>query len=298
MNRVAALGALALCSVGLSACGDSQSAPSGLAEPMQVSNGQFFSGAFPTGHDAGPAISQLNVRNTFPSKAVTGSAASSAQSVALGFENVGSGYWVVPIGAPDLAVPGSFTWAANVNFSPDLPTGPQTMLLAASDSNGTFGPITKQTFSFASLFLPTAHVVASLSWGADVDLDLHILAPNGKELFPKRPNTIGSDETGAPLAGSGLLDRDSLAACVPDSIRTENVVWADAPPTGTYLVRADMFSACGKPAVSFKFDLYVDGKSVLERTGRLLDMDADGGGEGSGLFVTEFTCDEGTGTCS
>jgi hypothetical protein len=295
--RVFAFGLLTACALAVTACGDSESASSGLGEPIRVSNGQFFSGSFPTSHDSGPAISQLMVRNTVPSKVIFGSVASSAQTVALGLENAGSGYWLVPVGAPDLAVPGTFSWTANVDFSVDVPAGIQSLLVAASDEHGAFGPQTKQNISVKSL-LPTGTMVASLTWGADADLDLHLITPGGRELFSKRPNTIGSDETGKPLAGSGLLDRDSIAACVPDGVRTENVVWTDAPEAGTYLVKVDMFSACGKPAASFKFNLYVDGTSVLERTGRLLDMDADGGGAGSGLFVAQFTCDEGTGTCS
>jgi hypothetical protein len=145
--------------------------------------------------------------------------------------------------------------------------------------------------------VPTGHVVASLTWGIDADLDLHIVSPSGKELSPKHPNTIASDSNGKPVAGSGLLDHDSLAGCIPDGLRTENVVWGDAPEAGAYTVYVDLFSACGKPAANFKFSLLVDGQSVLEKAGRLLDIDADGGAS-SGLFVTQFTCDQGTGTCS
>ena len=297
MIRALAIGVAAACALTVTACGDSESASSGLREPIRVSNGQFFSGSFPTSHDSGPEVTQLMVHNTFPAKVISGAAASSAQSVAIALEKFGTGYWLVPIGAPDLTVPGTFSWTANVDFSVDVPAGIQMLLLAASDQRGNFGPQTAQKVSVRAL-MPTGRLVASLTWGADADLDLHLVTPGGRELFPKHPNTIGSDETGKPVAGSGLLDRDSLAACVPDGVRTENVVWSDPPAGGTYLVRVDMFSACSKPAASFKFNLYVDGKSVLERTGRLIDMDADGGGEGSGLFVTEFTCDEGTGTCS
>jgi hypothetical protein len=75
------------------------------------------------------------------------------------------------------------------------------------------------------------------------------------------------------------------------------VVWSDNPEVGTYTVRVDMFSACSQPAATFVFSLYVDGTQVLRKTGRLLDIDADGGGPGSGLFVTEFSC-EGSGKCS
>jgi len=286
----------------LALCGcSSESAGSGLGEPMRVSNGQFFSGSFPAAHPGGPEVSQLNIRNTeflagTPSKSVSGVAAAGAQSIALSLQDLSSGYWIVPVGAPDPQTPGSFVWGASCDFSRDLPAGFQNLLLAASDEQGNFGPRTTQKLNIKSL-MPTGHVVAALTWGVDADLDLHVVSPSGKELSSKHPNTIGSDESGMPLPGSGLLDRDSLAGCVPDGERTENVVWTDAPEPGFYSVRVNLFNACSKPSVTFKFSLYVDGQSVLERNGRLLDIDADGGA-GPGLFVTEFTCDEGTGTCS
>lgn len=280
----------------------SESASSGLGEPLRVTNGQFFSGAFPETHADGPSLSQVTLRTAqflagSPAKTISGDAADGAQSVAVALQNLGSGYWIVPVGAPDPNTPGMFAWAAVCDFSRELPEGFKNISLAASDSNGKFGPLTSQKISIKSL-IPTGHVVASLTWGADADLDLHLTSPSGKELYPKKPNTIGSDENGKPLPGSGLLDRDSLAACIPDGVRTENVVFADAPEPGVYNVRVDLFSACKQPAVTFKFTLYVDGKSVLEQVGRLLDVNADAGGALSGLFVTEFTCDEGTGTCS
>jgi hypothetical protein len=287
----------------LALCGcSSESASSGLEEPIRVTNGQFFPGAFPEIHEDGPALSQVGLKSIqFPAgslaKTITGDADASAQSVAIALENLGTGYWIVPMGAEDPNTPGAFAWAATCDFSRDLPEGLHNISMAATDSNGKFGPLTSQKLSIKSL-IPAGHVVASLTWGADADLDLHLTSPSRKELYPKKPNTIGSDESGVPLPGSGLLDRDSLAACIPDGVRTENVVFADAPEPGTYNVRVDMFNACKQPAVTFKFTLYVDGQSALEKTGRLLDIDADAGGENSGLFVTEFTCDEGTGTCS
>ena len=299
--RLASLSVLvALCAGVLVGCGDSQAAPSGVTEPMRVAKAQFIEGAFPTGHDSGPEISQITLRsNQFVAgttgKLISGLAAAGSQSVAFGLQGFGTGYWVLPVGSPALQDPGSFEWSATCDFSLDLPAGKVPFQVAASDSNGHFGPIATQPLNILSL-IPTAHVVASLTWGADMDLDLHLVTPSGKELDPKQPNTIGSDETtGKPLPHSGLLDRDSLAACIPDGARTENVAWADDPEVGTYTVRVDMFSPCSKPAATFVFSLYVDGAVVLKKTGRLLDIDADGGGLGSGLFVTEFSClDDGT----
>ncbi|MEO6601216.1 MAG: hypothetical protein ABIQ16_15160, partial [Polyangiaceae bacterium] len=285
----------------LCAC-SSESASSGLDEPIRITNGQFFEGGFPAARAGAPSVSQVAIRSTefFPGalgKSMGGDVDASGQSVAIALQGLGTGYWIVPVGAPDPLTPGAFSWSANADFSTDIPPGIQTILFAASDGNGNFGQAATNKLSIKSL-LPTGRVVASLTWGVDADLDLHLVSPSGKELYSKHPNTIGSDSTGSAVANSGLLDRDSLAACVPDGARTENVVWADAPEAGIYSVRVDLFSACSKPSATFKFNLFIDGESVLERTGRLLDIDADGGGEGSGLFVAQFTCDEGTGKCS
>ena len=288
--------------VALSGCGDSESASSGIGEPLRVTNGTFIEAEFPNTYENGPTVPLVDIRNTeflagTANKQVSGVATSTSQSVALSLEGLSRGYWVVPVGSPDLTTAGAFTWNALCDFASSVPAGPQVLNIAALDSAGHFGPIRAQGLNIRSL-IPAGHVVATLSWGADVDIDLHIVGPKGKELSPKHPNSSVLDENGMAVAGSGLLDHDSLASCVPDGRRTENVIWTDPPEAGVYLVRADMFNACGKPSAIFKFNLYVDGQSVLEKTGRLLDMDADGGGDGSGLFVTEFICDEGTGTCS
>ena len=70
--------------------------------------------------------------------------------------------------------------------------------------------------------------------------------------------------------GTGVLDRDSNAACVEDGVREEDVVFADAPAEGTYLVRVDMASACGAPSADFVLTERVDGKVMDTVKGRLL----------------------------
>ena len=299
--RFIMLGLASVLALSLAGCGESVSADSGLNEPLRVQGAQFFEGSFPQQHDSGPAVSQISIRSTDllqgnPAKSVTGLAGPGSQSVAIALQGLGSGFWVVPVGAESFDSPGSLGWTATLSFANDVPVGEQFLQTAASGANGEFGPETTQRLSVKSL-MPTGHVVASLSWGTDADLDLHLIGPSGKELSPKHPNSSELDSAGNAKPGNGLLDHDSVASCVPDGLRTENVVWKDAPEAGTYTVIAHMFSACGKPAASFKFTLYVDGQSVLEKAGRLLDIDADGG-SGNGLFVTEFSCDEGTGTCS
>jgi hypothetical protein len=130
----------------------------------------------------------------------------------------------------------------------------------------------------------------SLSWDSDADLDLRLVAPNGKELDPKHLTTATAIDGGADSIppGTGVLDRDSNAGCIIDGIRQEDVIFADRPTPGTYLVRVDMFDACQTPGANFVVEVYVRGALVLSRAGRLLDIDADGGGPGAGLFVAEL----------
>jgi len=71
-----------------------------------------------------------------------------------------------------------------------------------------------------------------------VDVDLHVVDPEGFEIFYSRP--------ASPLtAGAGVLDVDSNHDCELDGINTENIVYT-RPLNGNYSVRVDMYKACGK----------------------------------------------------
>lgn len=299
MRRTLSLLAASLLAYGAIGCGDSERASSGANEPLTVSNGQFFEGSFPT-DSGGPAITSTSgFRSTIipagtVAKSIGGNAAQGALSVAVKLDQLGSGFWVAPVGAPDQDTKGELTWKVICNFAHDLPTGPQRLLFAAANRDGQFGA-TRALDVTSMPFLPQGHVVASLTWGNDADLDLHLISPSGKELDPKHISTTELDpDTMKPLPGAGTLDRDSLANCVPDGRRNENVVWAadaaEPPEAGTYTVYVHSFNSCGRPATSFVFDLYMDGQVVESehQAGVLLDIDADNG-DGPGLYVTQFT---------
>ena len=299
MRALALLGsaALALCAVG---CGDSSAAHSGIQEPIRVTNGQYFEGDFPS-PTGGPSLGALDgVRATivpagFTGKKISGLTAPGSLSIAMQFKGLGHGYWVVPVGAPDPQT-NELTWSAVCDFDRSIPAGDEQLNFAAADRDGKFGKPLGLTLTMLP-FVPDGQVVAMLEWGNDADLDLHITGPSGKEVDPKHPNSSELDKDGLPKAGNGVLDHDSNANCVADGYRAESVVWTDnqdtteleAPEPGTYAVRVDMFNACGRPATDFVFKLYVGGELVQQQAGRLLDINADGGGPGSGLFVTEFT---------
>jgi uncharacterized protein YfaP (DUF2135 family) len=163
----------------------------------------------------------------------------------------------------------------------------------AVDKTGNAGPApgTNQTevLTFTSN-VPTGDVVISLTWDTNADLDLHLVAPDGTELDPEHPNTAAMREADGGLPpGTAVLDRDSNANCVPDAFREEDAVFAGPPASGIYVVRVDMFSACGAPEAAYVVTVSVKGEVKGTFRGVLIAEDADGGGPGSGVFVTNLS---------
>jgi hypothetical protein len=292
----------------LASCGaGSASAQTGLMEPIQVLNGQFFQGNLLAGKD-GPLVRSLSDSNSLvrPGESgwtLSGDAESGAWAVALRLADVGTGFWVVPVSSPDFNTASDLAWTARIEFSRDLAPGTHDVHVVAVQDDQSFGPLTPSGIERLTMLsaLPAADVVLSLEWDTDADLDLHLTGPlelGRSELYPKQTSTAPFNPTSGTFPpGTGVLDRDSNARCVRDGYRRENVVWnshepgamALGPPVpGTYIVRVDMFDACGQVYANFKLTLFQDGAPIFSKVGRLLSTDADAGGAGSGLFVAQF----------
>jgi hypothetical protein len=274
-----------------SGCKDGVSASSGLGEPLRVRSGQFFDGDIPTA-TGGPEVLTIDSQNNLitqgqAGKKLAGVAKKGSFAIATRFQDLGTGYWVFPVGPADPQTAGDLTWDAVIDFSDALRPGKHPLLLAASDESGAFGPTLDLPILVQSL-TPEGAAVISLSWDSNADLDLHVIGPNGKETDPKHLTTAVDFDGGLP-PGTGTIDRDGIAGCGQNGYRTENLVFADPPAPGLYQIRVDMFDACSAPAANFVVTARQAGKSVLTAKGRLLNIDADGGGLGSGLFVGEVT---------
>ena len=274
----------------LTGCIDGVLPSTGSFEPIQVQGGQFFPGPLPVG--TGPKVDTINAPSTVLQAGqagwgVNGDVDLGAYSVALAFADLGTGYWVVPVGAADVQQSAELVWSAGCNFSWSIPPGSHDVGFAAIDQNGEAGPTNTLTLTFQSP-VPAGKVVISLDWDSSADLDLHLVAPDGTELDPQHPNTYAGTDGMLP-PGTAVLDRDSNGACIQDGYREEDAVFAAAPAPGTYLVRVDMASACGAAAADFVVTERVDGAVVDTVKGRLLALSADGGGPGSGLFVTQLS---------
>jgi hypothetical protein len=102
----------------------------------------------------------------------------------------------------------------------------------------------------------TGDVQATLRWNNLNDLDLHVLDPDGNEIYFSQP----SSPTG------GLLDVDSNAGCSePSTARpVENIYWpTGAAPHGDYQVSVVFYRRCDPDSDSsaFSVTLLVDGVS-------------------------------------
>jgi hypothetical protein len=327
--RVRALAAtfIACGSLGVvSGCDVGQGPETGIGEPIQVSGGQFIPGALPgspslpgdggvAAPDAAPSpLSVLDV--TFAStqivagiagKSFGGDVSSDAVAVGVRIAGEGTGYWVVPVGSPDLQIANAYTFSMSTSFEANDPPGLRDLQFVALGPSGAGGMQSDLQVCFDWRIPDNGHAcdpsiappkaVFSLQWDTNFDLDLHVQTPSGLEYTPE-------NRLGEPLEAGVLrsippdlpfIDRDSLGSCVPDGLRQEDLVFPDALPSGIYHVYVDPYAACGQNAVHFTFTLYESSGTCpncnlhvvgTPRSGELLASQVTGG-SGPALFVQD-----------
>jgi len=273
------------------ACDPGQSALTGIGEPIQVASGQFIPGNLPgtpsppsdggvapaeeAGIDAGPAaplqITDLggfmstNVQAGQASLPFSGDASNDAVAVGVRLAGMGTGYWVVPVGAPDSLNPSFFTFGISASFDLNDSPGLHDLLFVAIGGSGSAGVqsglqicigsrIPDNDFACYPNIQSPPKAVFTLEWDTNFDLDLHVVTPDGTDINPKQPYG-GPVEAGVHGIDPGLphIDRDSLGGCVPDGLRQEDVIYQDPLPAGDYTIYVDPFAACGQAAARFKF---------------------------------------------
>jgi hypothetical protein len=282
--------------------------PSGIGEPIRVRNGVLKEGPLPAG--PGPAITAIETASTVlrpgqGEKTLSGRASPGASAIALALGGRGNGYWLVGVDGPDPLNAGELGWQALVEIARDVPPGLADLLVVAIDASGVAGPVRSlpvcipgalpDNLNACDRNLAPPAAVVSLSWDTPVDLDLVVVAPDGRVIDAKHPRVLPGADGGA--ATTSAIDRDSNGACVLDRIQRENLVFQEAPPPGSYLVFANLFDACGRAPVHFRVAVSErqpsgDGTlslvETLARDGVLLGVDANGGSR-LGTYVTEVT---------
>jgi len=316
--RSALAWALLTLSVGCSG----ETATGGITEPIRIEGAQFREGPLPGDSAAldgaqGPRVTGVSLLNRIIStgevgKVMTGHASVDAEAVAVRFRDLGRGYWVVPVGAPDPQNSGELAWSMTAAFDSDVAPGLHDLLFAAIGGSGNSGAQLPLQACVARPFpdnsnscdpkLKPPRVVLSLVWDTPVDLDLRVVAPNGKVVGGKAFSTVipsdgGISESSLKADDTGILDRDANGGCRISGARREDITWKGAPLAGKYQIFVNLFDACGQGSARFSVLAYTakdlpDGTHQLIEeptlaSGELVSAQANGGAK-PGLFVTEI----------
>lgn len=271
---------LLCCALPLAAGCDGVQADTGLEALLRVANGQFFAGAPPAAIDGPPILAFNNTSNLIragqKSKPLSGVVPRGTGAVAL-FLDGDRGYWIIEPGAEDPTALSQLGFSASLSFSPRLAPGDYTLVGRAVDPAGHFGP--PSTATLTAMDTPLAStLVFTLRWQQEADLDLHVVEPDGVEIWAKKINSFPSPKPGdppnpnGPLSG-GILDFDSNSNCMIDGRREENVYFTVAPPPGHYIARVDAFSLCGEPQADWKLTATLMGAPLGAAHGTAHDSD-------------------------
>jgi hypothetical protein len=324
--------AAAALGVAAGACSEGEAGIPSLDEPLQVAKGQFIPGSLPRATTTPTAPSDGGVGHLVVTQAfvpnipafvpgssqvlVSGRASSDAVAVGVRFADIGTGYWVVPMGVADQGFPGENDFGMTLSLNADDPAGKHDLLFVALDGAGNVGAQLATPLCIDTKIPDNQHAcipnaplpfaVFSLAWDTNFDLDLHVIGPDGADLNAKSQPVLGGADAApaAPPKSAPRFDRDSLGGCVADGFRQEDLYWPPSsmpgtpsvPEHGTYLVYVNPFAACGQPAVRFTFTLYTlkgtcpDCQLVAHPSvsGELLATQVTGGSSPS-TYVTKYS---------
>src|ERR1019366_6022945 len=126
MSRFGLFAAAWTLGVTSASCADEQvSKTAALEEPIRIAAGQFIAGALPglpqppDSEDSGPGKTPLvsdvqvltnTIAQGMAGLAFGGHASPNAQTIEVRFADLGTGYWVVPVGVPDPSANDALTW--------------------------------------------------------------------------------------------------------------------------------------------------------------------------------------------
>ena len=286
MGRFALLLVLAAHLAALSpACGPSAKNDPGTDAYFRIPGAQFYRGAMPGPSPAAPAVASIVLVNSdiyandvqFP---ISGALAPGATAAAIGLER-DVGYWIVPAGYPNVSTPTDPSYAAAGTFSSGILPGQYTLEVRAVDAEGRFGAASTEILTAfpapGTLAAVSGDLVFTLTWDTESDMDLHVVDPSGVEIYHGAMSDQPPPFAPQPDGGSfGYLDWDSNANCVIDGKRQEDVIWPNAPPPGTFIVRVDAASLCGQPIANWTVRAMLYGKQIAEAQGVAFDADTRG----------------------
>ena len=281
----------------LGGCSGSTADP-GVAADLVVTGGTFARGALPAPAAAGPAVQALQFSDARvvageSNRPLLGALDPSATAVLLALDG-DRGYWIVGAGVPSTDAPTLPTFNVRLGFSRAIASGTRQLIAQAVDGAGRVGAPTQQAIDVAAASLPSGPLVVHLAWTGDADLDLHVVDPDGVEIFSRHPSGYrpppppALPDPGA-AADAPLLDGDSNAGCLLDGRDQENVVWKLAPASGHYVVRVDAASLCGEAYADWRVEEILGGAVVASASGEAVGADTRGSHDaGAGRTALEF----------
>lgn len=267
----------------------------GLDAWMRVRGAAYEEGAIESGAGPDVIVAQLSnnlVRPGQRAKPLSGTLDTTATSVLVGLEG-DVGYWILPAGLPSVTEPDYPTFETVLDFSDDVPEGTQAILLAAVDEEGSIGEAHRIEFEVLATPPMEAALAVTLTWEDDADLDLHVVDPNGIEIWKGNINSYvaplpGQSPTGTPDEG-GVLDFDAGADCVADGRRTETISWKTAAPRGRYRVYVDTTSLCDEPISYWSVEATAGDETIASASGvSTFELEQLPHGSGSGMLALEF----------
>ena len=184
-------------------------------------------------------------------------------------------YVILAGSAPGLSNLANFdTGSPSTTFTTGgVPAGSYSVRLLSRSNCGLSAP-SNEVLVFVVGF--TGNVQVSVSWDAPSDVDLHVVEPNGNDIY-----------YGNPVSSTGgQLDVDSNAGCSIDGRQIENIRWSGPAPAGTYTVRVDYWDACGVARTNYLVTVK-NGASTQTFSGSFTGA-GDQGGFGSGVTIATF----------
>jgi hypothetical protein len=294
MRAVVALSfASMLVASGVASCSNGVQADTGSDAYMQVVGAQFVRGPMPAGSKSGPAVEQITLLNAniwpgLTDFGVGGAIDPAGTAAAIGLQG-DRGYWIVLAGTPNVAAPTFPTFGATAEFSTGIVPGKYTLVVRAVDENGNYGlPKSQILVGQSSPTTPplVGDLVVTLKWDNDANLDLHVVQPDGFEVYWNAE----SSQTEMDGGSYGYIDYNSNANCVIDGLNREDAIWPQEPPPGHYTVRVDAANLCGEPIANWNVQAIYHGKQIAQASGVATDASTRGShGVGSGVLAFQFT---------
>jgi len=308
---------MAACALLLFACAG-ESGESGSAEPLQIVGAAFKEGALPGKPPSDDAeadeldLTTIETNNTVihpgqTGKRISGRARDNGYSVAVRFEDRGTGYWVKPLDEADSVYPGELAFRLDIEVAHDLPLGPQRLLFTVLDARGrasrqqafelcVASPYDKALSACDPAQQPPAAMI-SLTWDSAADLDLVVRTPDGELVDARHPSTLTDPALELDPEHQGVLYTEDARGCGGRSVQREDLVWTREIPKGRYDVFVNLFDACGTRATFFEVHAWKrserdDGSYTFNATGeaavgQLIDEEANGG-SGSPRKIASF----------